>query len=225
MGGYLPAFRYLTWETWPMATAVPFDDSSDTTDLRRIIRGAITLAVIQALVVFAVSLVNRGLEGTADHALSGVLVAAGLFATVFLPGRWTRARSIEGIAGAAGIGLGAALGFLVLDVAILQPLGTWTNRWWEVGGMSNWWYHPVWWMVGCYLSWMGAFVQANLATRRGATGLVPAVVLVTVLAAILGALAATLHFPGAAWNVPTFAVAVLPALALGTLVTGLGARR
>ncbi len=46
-----------------MATAVQFDDSFDTTDLPILLRGSITLAVIEAVVVFAVSLVNKGLDG------------------------------------------------------------------------------------------------------------------------------------------------------------------
>jgi len=208
-----------------MATAVHLDDSFDTTELPILLRGSVTLAVIEAVVVFAISLANKGLEGTADAALTGVLVAIGLVCVAFLPGRWTRARSIEGIAGAAAIGIGAALVFLALDVAILQPLGTWTNRWWEVGGMSNWWYHPTWWMVGCYISWMGGWILANQANRRGSASLPGAVGLLAVLIAILGAAAAAVHFPGAGWNVPTFGVAALPALALGAIVTGLGARK
>jgi hypothetical protein len=206
-----------------MATAVRLDDSYDTTDLRIIVRGAIILGVIQAALVLVVSLVNRGLDGTADAVLTGVVVAIGAAACAFLPGRWTRARSIEGIGGAAGIGLGAAFLFLIIDVVLLQPIGTWTNRWWEIGGMSNWWYHPVWWMVSAYLSWMGAWILANQAARRGTATPLVGVALVAMLAVVLGALAAVLQFPGAGWTVATFSVAILPALALGAVVTGFGA--
>jgi type IV secretory pathway TrbD component len=48
---------------------------------------------------------------------------------------------------------------------------------------------------------------------------------VGVLTLLLGAAAVILHFPGARWNVATFGVAILPALALGTVITGLGQRR
>ncbi|MCA9767440.1 MAG: hypothetical protein KC485_01275 [Gemmatimonadetes bacterium] len=208
-----------------MTTAVHTDSAHDLTDVPRIVRYSIQLGVIQTVAVLLVSLTNRFLEGTADAAVTGVIVAIGAVATIFLPGIWTRARSIEGIAGAAGIGLGAALAFLVLDVVLLQPLGTWTNRWYEVGGHSNWWYHPVWWMVGSYLSWLGAYILSNQAARRGEPSLGGAIGLVAVLTVILGAAAAVLHFPGAGWNVPTFAVAVMPALALGTVVSGLGGAR
>jgi hypothetical protein len=205
-----------------MTSAVQTDASHDLTDVPRIVRQAITLGVIQAVVVVVVSLINRFFEGTLDHALTGVVVALGAILCVFGPGHWTRARTIEGIGGAAGIGLGAALAFMLIDVAVLQPLGTWTNRWYEVGGHSNWWYHPVWWMVSCYLSWQGAFILAHQTAKRGRPSLPGAVALVAVLTAILGAAAAALHIPLAGWNVPTFAVAVLPALAVGTVLSGLG---
>jgi hypothetical protein len=109
---------------------------------------------------------------------------------------------------------------------VLQPIGTYTNRWWEVGGGSNWWYHPVWWMVSSLLSWLGAWVVANHAVRRNDDSVVMPAVLVAAFTVALGALAAILGFPGAEWHVATFAVAVLPALALSTLVSGLaGSRR
>ena len=49
--------------------------------------------------------------------------------------------------------------------------------------------------------------------------------MVALLASAIGTAAAALHFPGASFNVPTFAVAVLPALTLGTWISGLGASR
>jgi hypothetical protein len=208
-----------------MASAVQIDQTDDFTDVPRIVRGALVLGVIQAVLVLATSLANRGLEGTADAVLTGLFVAIGVAATAFLPAIWIRPRTIEGIAGAAGIGLGAALCFLVIDVILLQPIGTYTNRWWEVGGGSNWWYHPVWWMVSSGMAWLGSFIVANHVRTRGQPALVLAVILVAALAVACGALAAMIGFPGAGWNVATFAVAVLPALALGTIVSGLGGSR
>ena len=207
-----------------MASAVQYDNASDLTGPARLVRGSLILGAIQAALVLATSLSNRGLDGTADTVLTGVFVAIGIAATAFLPAIWIRPRSIEGISGAAGIGLGAALAFLLIDVILLQPIGTYTNRWWEVGGHSNWWYHPVWWMVSSFISWFGAWIIANQANRRG-TSVPMACVLVAVLALVLGAAATVLGFPGASWNVATFAVATLPALVLGTLITGLGQAR
>ncbi len=208
-----------------MATTARLERDFDTTDVPRIVRAAILLGLVQAVCVLLVSLVTKSLDGTVDHVLTGVVIAIGTAVTVFWPGMQTRPRTIEGIAGAAGIGLGATWAFLGFDVAILQPLHTYTNRWAQIGGFSNWWYLPVWWMVGTYLSWMGGWILANQANASGETSLSQAIGLVGVLAAGCGALATVLHFPGAAWNVPTFALAVLPALALGTLATGFRARR
>lgn len=208
-----------------MATAARLDTTTDATDVPYVVRNSVQLGLIQAVCVLVVSLINRFLEGTADHALTGVVVALGAAVTIILPGLKTRPRTIEGIAGAAGIGLGAAFTFLVVDLILLQPLHVYTNRWYEVGGGSNWWYHPVWWMVGTYLSWMGAWILANQANKNGAPSVGGALGLIAVLTAVCGAAAAALHIPLAGWNVPTFAVAVLPALALGTLISGLGAKR
>ncbi|MEO5800263.1 MAG: hypothetical protein ABIZ70_02630 [Gemmatimonadales bacterium] len=208
-----------------MATAARLDLSSDATEVPSVLRGAVQLGLIQAVCVFVVSLINRSLEGTPDHALTALVVAIGAAATILLPGLRTRPRTIEGIAGAAGIGLGATVMFLLVDVTLLQPLHTYTNRWREVGGGSNWWYHPVWWMVGTYLSWMGAWILANQSNKNGAPSVPGAIGLIVVLTALFGAVAAAVHFPLAGWNVPTFAVAVLPALALSAVVSGLGAKR
>ena len=145
--------------------------------------------------------------------------------TIFYPATLTRPRTIEGIAGAAGIGLGATWVFLLLDAFILQTFHVYTNRWREIGGGSIWWYLPVWWMVGTYLSWMGGWILANQAKESRDPSVQSAIILVTFTSAICGAIAAFAHFPGASWNVPTFAVAVLPGLALANVVSALGTRR
>ena len=124
-----------------------------------------------------------------------------------------------------GIGLGATVVFLVLDVALLQPLGAYTNRWHEVGGGSNWWYHPVFWMVGAFLPWMGAWILANQAARSGAPSLPGAVVLGLVTTAVAAVAVVLVGFPGAGWNVPTFGVAALAGLPLAVLVSARGAAR
>ncbi len=208
-----------------MATAVQLEGEYDNTELRRVVRGSITLALIQAVFVVVVSVVNKSLDGTVDHVLTGIFVFIGTMITIFYPGTLTRPRTIEGIAGAAGIGLGATWVFLLLDAFILQTLHVYTNRWREIGGGSIWWYLPVWWMVGTYLSWMGGWILANQANKSGEASVPSAIALVTIASATCGAIAAFTHFPGASWNVPTFAVAVLPGLALANVVSARGSRR
>jgi hypothetical protein len=210
-----------------MSAAVRFETNIDQTDVPSIVRGAVKIGLLTAIVVLLVSLVSRYTDGIVEAGLQVVLIALGTYALTFLPGQWTQARTIEGIAGAAGIGLAGAVVYLIVDVLPvigLQSIGTYSNRWRAIGGGSNWWHHPVWWMVGTFVPWMGAFMIANQAARGGVN--VPrAAGLVAVLTLVVGAVATLFHFPGAGWNVPTFGVAILPALALGTLITGLGQRR
>jgi hypothetical protein len=142
-----------------------------------------------------------------------------------LPGLWTRARTIEGIAGAAGIGLGAAGVFLLIDVMLLQNIGTYSNRWHAIGGGSNWWYHPVWWMAGSFLPWMGAWILANQTERNGQPAAAKGLVVALVLSVILAIAAILLGFPGAGWTLGTFAVAFLPGLVVATIVSAMGKPR
>jgi hypothetical protein len=196
----------------------------DVTDVPAIVRGSVKLGLLEAVLVLLFSLGSRFLDGPAETVVLGLVLLAGLAAVTLLPGLWTRAYTIEGIAGAAGIGLGATVVFLLIDVVLLQNIGTYTNRWQEIGG-SNWWYHPVWWMVGTFLPWMGAWILANQEARNGRVSVVGAfgmAVAFAILAAVLGIL---LGFPGAKWTIATFGVAFLPGVALATALSALGIRR
>ena len=120
----------------------------------------------EAVVVLLFSLASRLLDPPLETVVLAPILLVGLAGVTLMPGLWTRARTIEGIGGAAGIGLGATVVFLLIDVVLLQHIGTYTNRWYEIGS-SNWWYHPVWWMVGTFLPWMGAWILANQLDRNG----------------------------------------------------------
>jgi hypothetical protein len=207
-----------------MASAAELQRDHDVTDVPSIVRGAVLLGLFEAVIVLLFSLVTRFLSGPVETVALVILLLVGLAPVTLLPGIWTRARTIEGIAGAAGIGLGASVVFLLVDVVLLQHIGTYTNRWWQIGG-SNWWYHPIWWMAGTFLPWLGAWILANQAERNGrisgpaAFGTAAGFAVVVAIAAIL------IGFPGAGWNVSTFGVAFLPGLALATALSALGTRR
>lgn len=207
-----------------MTSVAQSNTTADYTEVPFVVRNGIILGVIQSVLVFAFSLISRFLEGTPELIVRSIIVLIGLAATTLLPGRWTRARRIEGIAGAAGIGLMATAVFLLVDSLLLQHIGTYTNRWLAIGGGSNWWYHPVWWMAGTYLSWMGAWALANQADR-GEASPVMVMVIAIVLTLITGTLAAVLHVPLAGWTLGTFAVAFMVGITLTVLVTGLGGKR
>jgi hypothetical protein len=208
-----------------MSGAVEFERDFDHTDVPLILRGSITLGVIQAILVLAFSLVSRLLDGSAEAVLQALIVLVGLTVTSALPGLWTKARHTEGIAGAAGIGLGATVVFMIVDVSVLQWIGTYSNRWLEIGGGSNWWYHPVWWMAGTFLSWMGATVLANQRVKRRQPSVIGLMIPALGLTLIAGVLAVLVGFPGAGWSLPTFSLAFLPGLALAALFSAIGRRR
>jgi len=198
---------------------------ADQTDVPFIVRASVKLAILQSIFILVIALASRLLAGGLETVALAVLITAGVLATTILPGLWTRARSIEGIAGAAGIGLAATWIFLLVDVSLFQPFGLWTNRWREIGGGSNWWYHPVWWMVGTYLPWLGAWVLSNQAARNGTPSPVGLVVSSLALTLVCAVVAVVAGFPGAGWNLGTFGLAFLPGLTLATVVSALGARR
>jgi hypothetical protein len=209
-----------------MHPAVELRGDYDLTTIPAIVRGAVKLGLLEAVVVLVISLVSRLLpNGGLQTILLALILLAALAAVTFLPGLWTRPRTIEGIAGAAGIGLAAAIVFLLLDVTLLQNIGTYGHRWLEVGGGSNWWYHPVWWMVGTFLPWFGAWMLANQTVKSGSVSPIAAFGLALVLGVVCAVVAVLIHFPGAGWNLGTFGVAYLPGLALATLATGMGAKR
>jgi hypothetical protein len=208
-----------------MTSAAEAQREHDITAVPSIVVGSVKLGLLEAIVVLLFSLASRLLDGALETIICAVILLVGVAAVTMLPGIWTRPRTIEGIAGAAGIGLGATGVFLLLDVMLLQNIGTYTNRWEQIGGGSNWWYHPVWWMVGTFMPWMGAWILSNQLARRGSSN--PGVALLTALAlaVAVAVLAILLGFPGAGWNLATFGVAVLPALALATALSAIGKRR
>ena len=197
----------------------------DVTAVPSIVLGSIKLGLVEAVLVLLFSLASRFLSGVLETIVCAIILLTGLAAVTMLPGLWIRPRTIEGIAGAAGIGLGAAGVFLLLDVILLQNIGTYTARWYDVGGGSNWWYHPVWWMVGSFLPWMGAWILANQTVRRGRPSAISGFGIAVGLSVAMAVLAVVLGFPGARWTLGTFAVAFLPGVVLATVVSAVGARQ
>lgn len=209
-----------------MHPAVELHATHDVTDVPSIVRGAVKLGLIEAVAVLLFSLASRFLpSGPVQTLVLAIILLAGIAAVALLPGLWTRPRTIEGIAGAAGIGLSATVVFLLLDVAILQNIGTYGNRWLQIGGGSNWWYHPVWWMAGTFVPWMGAWLLANLGVRRSQTSASLAFGIIVACSVVLALIAIVTRFPLAGWNLATFGIAFLPGIALANAVSALGSGR
>ena len=207
-----------------MSSAAELQRDYDLTDVPAIVRGATVLGLFEAAVVLLFSVVNRLLAPPVETILLALILLAGVGAVTLLPGLWTRPRTIEGIAGAAGIGLGATVVFMLVDVVLLQNIGTYTNRWHQIGG-SNWWYHPIWWMVGTFLPWQGAWILANQMKRNGRISVVAVLGTAVGFAIMVASAAVLIRFPGAGWNLATFGVAFLPGLVLANALSALGSRR
>ena len=208
-----------------MTSALHMDATRDQTSLPTILRAGVLLGVITAVLVAVFGFLQVRLEGIVELIVCGIILLVGIAVFIVMPGQVTRARTIEGIAGAAGIGLASVVPFMLFDIALFQPLGLYSNRWLEIGGGSNWWYHPVWWMVATYIAWMGAWIQAHQAAKTGSSspaGLVLGTIVLSLVALALGKL---LGVPRAGWNLGSFAVAVLPGLALFALISSFGVPR
>ena len=161
---------------------------SDRSDFRSVLIAGTKVGITISVAVVAYLAVAWYLpEGTAS-VVEALLVFVGGTVAAFLPGRLAVARTIEGIAGAAGIGLWGALVFSIIDIALLRPMHAYPWTWDDVGGGSTWWYLPIWWMLSTFLAWMGGVLTAAGAARgRSSLGSVAGPVLggAVVLAAVL----------------------------------------
>jgi len=196
------------------ATVAPA--ASDRSDFRTVTVGGAKIGVATAIAVVAFLAALR-LVPIAGGLRGGVLVlivlAAGL-AAAFLPAEWTAARSTEGIAGAAAVGLVGTVVFSAIDIVLLRPFKAYPWTWDAIGGGSTWWYLPIWWMLGTFLAWMGGIVTAASGEATLARRALPAVagtIIVTAIGRLAGVLVAFPVVTGAAFTL------VLAALALVAL--------
>jgi len=196
------------------ATVAPA--ASDRSDFRTVTVGGAKIGVATAIAVVAFLAALR-LVPIAGGLRGGVLVlivlAAGL-AAAFLPAEWTAARSTEGIAGAAAVGLVGTVVFSAIDIVLLRPFKAYPWTWDTIGGGSTWWYLPIWWMLGTFLAWMGGIVTAASGDATLARRALPAVAGTIIVTAIVRLAGVPVAFPvvtGAAFTL------VLAALALVAL--------
>jgi hypothetical protein len=156
----------MTVSTAPSATEI------DRSDFRYILRSGAKVGVVTGIAVILsiaiARLLGPGLVSAVLVAL--VVLAAGVSATL-LPGYYTTARSVQGIAGAAAIGLWGTVIFMAIDVILLRPFKAYPWTWDAIGGGSTWWYLPVWWMLGTFLAWLGGIVTAARGRRGGNTAI------------------------------------------------------
>lgn len=181
------------------ATAVPAP--TDRSDARTVLTGGTKLGLLMAAAVVLYLIAARYLPGALRGGMESVLVLAGGVAAAVLPGQWCAARNVEGIAGAAALGLWGTIVFSVIDVGLLRPLKAYPWTWDAFGGGTTWWYLPMWWILGTFLAWMGGILTAARGARgpeRLARAAAPMVVGGVVVAAVAGLAALPVALPVAA---------------------------
>ncbi len=194
--------------------------TTDRADFRTVVVGGTRLGVLTVAAVALFLAVSRFVPGLlAQRVLETLIVLATAVAASFLPARWTAARRADGIAGAAATGLVGTLVFSVADVTLRQilPFKPYPWTWLAVGGGSNWWWLPLWWMLGTFAAWMGAYVTAGQAARgeptltRCAAPVMAGALIVGTVARLAGAVFPLPVQAGAAFTVSLagFAVAAL----------------
>lgn len=139
-------------------------------DMRTVLAGGFKIGLLTAVVV-VLFVTGSTVIATGVHTVfQSVLVFTGGCLVAFLPATWAGARSADGIAAAALIGLIGTAVFSVVDIAVLRVVDLYPWTWDAVGGGSGWWYLSVWWMLGTLMAWLGALVMAA-ERKRGGGGL------------------------------------------------------
>ena len=156
-----------------------------------LVSGSIVGVVIGVTVILYLIVARLLAPGLVTALLETVLVLAGGVAAAFLPGFFATARTTQGVAVAAAIGLWGTIIFMAIDIILLRPFKAYPWTWDAVGGGSTWWYLPIWWMLGTFVAWMGGLLTAGRAAR-GRDVAVAALALPVVLGAAILALIVTL---------------------------------
>ena len=144
----------------------------DRTEFRHILLSGTIVGGVTAAAVIVYLIVARLLPaGILTGVLETLIVLAAAVLVTFLPGYFAGARTVQGVAGAAAIGLWGTIVFMAIDIILLRPLKAFPWTWDAVGGGSTWWYLPIWWMLGTLLAWLGGLVTAGRAARGGTTAI------------------------------------------------------
>ncbi|HXF95081.1 MAG TPA: hypothetical protein VNI61_03150 [Gemmatimonadales bacterium] len=136
--------------------------STDRSDFRTVMLGGTKLGLAVGVgVVLFLALARLVPAGSPREIAQTLVVLVGGVAASFLPSLWVAARTGEGIAGAAALGLWGTVVFSAFDIVLLRPFRAYPWTWDALGGNSTWWYLPIWWMLGTLVAWLGAIVAAR----------------------------------------------------------------
>ena len=114
------------------ATAAPAQDRSD---FRTVTTGGALVGLVTGVAVVLFVAASRTLAGgPVREGVEALLVIAAAVGVAFLPAQWTAARTTDGIAGAAAVGLVGTVVFSAIDIALLRPFEAYPWTWDAVGG-------------------------------------------------------------------------------------------
>lgn len=142
--------------------------TADRSEFRHILLSGTWVGLATGAAVILYLAVSRLLpHGIVAAILETIIVLAAGVAVTFLPGSFAAARTVQGVASAAAIGLWGTVVFMAIDIVLLRPFRAYPWTWDAVGGGSTWWYLPIWWMLGTFVAWLGALVTAGRVARGG----------------------------------------------------------
>src|SRR5438045_6653883 len=99
-------------------------------DFRTVTTGGALVGLVTGVAVVLFVAVSRTLAGgAAREGVEALLVVAAAVVVASLPARWTAARSTDGIARAAAVGLVGAVAFSATDIALLRPFHAYAWPW------------------------------------------------------------------------------------------------
>jgi hypothetical protein len=146
--------------------------ATERSEFRHILFSGTIVGGVTAAAVIVYLIVARLLPaGILTGVLETLIVLTAAVLATFLPGFFASARTVQGVAGAAAIGLWGTIVFMAIDIILLRPFKAYPWTWDAVGGGSTWWYLPIWWMLGTLLAWLGGLVTAGRAARGGNTAI------------------------------------------------------
>lgn len=144
----------------------------DRSEFRHVLfSGTIVGAVTAGAVIVYLGVARFVPPGIIAALLETIVVLVAAVLATFLPGFFATSRTVQGVAGAAAIGLWGTIVFMAIDIILLRPFKAYPWTWDAVGGGSTWWYLPIWWMLGTLLAWWGGLVTAGRAARGGNTAI------------------------------------------------------
>ena len=114
-------------------------DMTDRSDFRHVVRSGAKVGVVTAAGVVLFLVLNRYLPevGPVREWVLALVVLAAAVPIALWPGVLVGARTVEGVAGAAAVGLLGTVAFMVVDIVLLRPFKAYPWTWDAIGGGTH----------------------------------------------------------------------------------------